>query len=371
MDGTQQESCVVVRWKRTLMKAEGNTRAILQGTLCALMLAFSVASAWAIASDYESLGVVYKGVTLAGHDLSGMKSSQVRATIEEAVSTPMMQPLTVTGDNKSWVLDPKGIVTVNIGSMVVQAYAPARNATLVTRLISRVAGQPLSADVKPVYSIDTSAVAEWVKKTATTVDRKPVDATRTVVQYAISITPAVYGATVDQARATDQISQALTDDAALSSASRIASLPVDVLEPRVLESSFKTSIVVSLSQCRVRLYNGTELIREYPCAPGQRAWPTPKGDFVIARKLANAPWINPHSSWSASMPDVIPGGPGNPMGDRKIGINYPGVFLHGIPRSEYSSIGTHASHGCMRMMPSAIHDLYGRVSVGDPVFIRE
>jgi len=24
----------------------------------------------------------------------------------------------------------------------------------------------------------------------------------------------------------------------------------------------------------------------------------------------------------------------------------------------------------MRMMPSAVHDLYGRVKVGDPVFIR-
>jgi lipoprotein-anchoring transpeptidase ErfK/SrfK len=59
------------------------------------------------------------------------------------------------------------------------------------------------------------------------------------------------------------------------------------------------------------------------------------------------------------------------MGVRKIGINYPGVFFHGIPASEYSSIGTHASHGCMRMLPSSIHDLYPRVKLGDPVYIRD
>jgi lipoprotein-anchoring transpeptidase ErfK/SrfK len=58
------------------------------------------------------------------------------------------------------------------------------------------------------------------------------------------------------------------------------------------------------------------------------------------------------------------------MGVRKIGIDYPGVFFHGVPAGEFSSIGTHASHGCMRMMPSAVADLFTRVKVGDKVFIR-
>jgi lipoprotein-anchoring transpeptidase ErfK/SrfK len=314
---------------------------------------------------------VAKGVTLVDRDLSGMTDAQVRSTVEEAVSTPMMRPVTVMGDAKSWVMDPKGIVSVDVDSMVAQAYAPALNATLVTRLVSRLAGEPIPGVVKPVYSVDTTVVAGWVQGTAAEVDRKPVDAKRSIVKYGIRIKPAVYGATVDQTRAVDQISQALTHEAALSSASRIASLPVIVVKPKVVQSSFKNAIVVSISQRRVRLYKGAKLVKTYPCAPGQPAWPTPKGDFVINRKAANAPWINPQSDWSKSMPPIIPGGAGNPMGDRKIGINFPGVFLHGIPASEYSSIGTAASHGCMRMMPAAIHDLFGRVKVGDPVFIRE
>ena len=59
------------------------------------------------------------------------------------------------------------------------------------------------------------------------------------------------------------------------------------------------------------------------------------------------------------------------MGVRKIGINYSGVFMHGIPASEYSSIGTAASHGCMRMMPSDVADLFNRVKIGTPVYIRD
>jgi len=352
------------------MKAEGKTRAILEGLLCALLMAFIVASVWAVVSDYQSLAVVSDGVTLVGRDLAGMTRDQVRTAIDESVSAPMMRPLAVTGSGGTWSLDPKGIVTLDVDSMVDQAYAPTRNASIVTRVVSRIAGEPLPADVQPVHSVATSTLAAWVRQTAAMVDTAPVNAKRAVVKYSIRITPARYGASVDQTKAVDLLAQALTDEATLTSASRAVSLPIDAVSPKVLESSFKRAIVVSLSQCRVRLFEGGKLIKSYLCAPGRPAWPTPTGDFSIVRKLANSPWYNPHSTWSASMPDVIPGGPGNPMGDRKIGIDYPGIFLHGIPASEYSSIGTHASHGCMRMMPSAVHDLYGRVKVGDPVFIR-
>jgi lipoprotein-anchoring transpeptidase ErfK/SrfK len=352
------------------MKAEGKTRAVLEYLLCAVLIAFIAASVWAAVSDYQSLAVVSKGVTLVGRDLSGMTRDQVRTAIDESVSAPMMRPIAVTGSGGSWSLDPKGIVTLDVESMVDQAYAPTRDASIVRRVFSRIAGEPLPADVQPVHSVATATLAAWVRQTAALVDTAPVNAKRRVVKYQIRITPAVYGASVDQTKAVDLIAQTLTDDAALASASRAIALPIDAVTPKVTESSFGRAIVVSISQRRVRLFNGAKLVKTYPCAPGRPAWPTPTGDFSIVRKLANAPWYNPHSTWSASMPDVIPGGPGNPMGDRKIGIDSPGIFLHGIPASEYSSIGTAASHGCMRMMPSAVHDLYGRIKVGDPVFIR-
>jgi lipoprotein-anchoring transpeptidase ErfK/SrfK len=336
----------------------------------AFLIVFVVLSLGAIVGDYVALAYVPRGVTLLGRDVGNLSTSALRTAIDRNVATPAMQPLTVLGDSKSWQLDPRGIVTVDVNAMVAQAYAPAHKATMLTRLWSRITGAPLRAEVKPVYSVDSASLQRWVAETAATVERPAIDATRSVVKYTIKITPEVMGAAVDESRAVDVISAALTAEESLTTASRTASLPIDFIAPKVTTAKFKKAIVVSLSKTTVYLYDGAKLIKTYRCAPGQPAWPTPKGDFVIIRKQANAPWINPGSSWAASMPHIIPGGPGNPMGDRKIGINWPGVFLHGIPPSEYSSIGTHASHGCMRMMPASIHDLYPRVRVGDPVYIR-
>lgn len=353
------------------MKARTITGRVFLVLGATLMFLLSATLAWAVVTDYQSRGLVTQGVSVAGHDLSGMTEEQARATIEDVVSTPMLRPVTITGDGKTWTLNPQGIVQVDVDAMLDQAYSPRRTASFLTRVSHQLTSEPLPAEIHLVYSVDTTPIAQWVAQTAQQVDRKPVNATRKLVKYAFKITPSVKGAKVNQASAVDEIAQSLLPSAALTATDRVVALPIATLKPKTVESDFKLAITVSLSQTKIRLYNGAKLIRAYTCAPGQPAWPTPTGNFKVISKQANAPWINPHDSWSASMPDVIPGGPDNPMGDRKIGINYPGVFFHGVPPGEYGSIGTHASHGCMRMMPSEVHDLYGRVKIGTPVYIRE
>lgn len=352
------------------MKTPSTATRILQVLVATLMFLLSASLAWGVVFDYQSRGIVSNGVTVAGHDLTGMTEAEARATIEQAVSTPMLRPVTVTGDKKTWTLDPKGIVTIDADSMISAAYSPKRTATLLERLHSQLTGKPLRVDVKPVYTVDSAAIKSFVARAASKVDRDPVDSVRTIVGYAFKITPSAYGAKVDRKGAVARISKGLSAEAALSSADRVVTLPVGVLRPTVVPASFKTAIIVSLSECRIRLYDGAKLVKSYPCAPGQPAYPTPRGDFHIVSKQVDAPWINPGTAWAASMPSMISGGPDNPMGDRKIGIDYPGVFMHGIPPGEFGSIGTHASHACMRMFPSDVHDLFGRVHIGDPVFIR-
>jgi lipoprotein-anchoring transpeptidase ErfK/SrfK len=343
------------------------TSAIL-GAMLVFMLSASLTLA--VANDYRSRGLVPKGVTVVGQDLSGMTEAEARATIESAVSQPMLRSLTVSGDKKHWALAPVGFVTIDEESMIGEAYSTRRAATLLARIDSDLRGTPLTNEVKPMYAIDKNALAKWVAQVAKRIDRKPVDATRTVAGYKLTIRHSKYGAKVNRGASVRAIAKALTAEAALSGAPRTANLAVIPLKPKVLDSSIKNTIIVSLPDCEIHLYVGAKLVKTYPCAPGQPSWPTPTGDFHIVDKLADAPWYNPHSAWSASMPDIIPGGPGNPMGDRKIAIDYPGVFMHGIPSGEYSSIGTHASHGCMRMFPSDVHDLFKRVRIGDPVYIR-
>ena len=353
------------------MKAPSTTIRILFVVAATLMLVLSGTLAWAAVSDYQVRGLVPKGVTVVGQDLSGMAEDQARSTILHAVSAPMLRPVTVTGDNKSWILNPSAMVHVNVDEMLNEAYSPRRTATFVTRLSHRIQDEPLPADIKPSYSIDATAVAAWVAQVAQEINHEPTDAERKIVKYTFKIKPSIYGATVDQQAATQQLVATLSAETALAKPDRIVALPIAVAKPKVVESSFKTAIIVSLNRCKIYLFKGAKLVKQYSCAPGRPAYPTPTGDFKIDTKLANSSWYNPHAAWSASMPEVIGPGPSNPMGVRKIGINYPGVFMHGVPPGEYSSIGTHASHGCMRMLPSQVLDLFGRVKVGDPVFIRD
>ncbi|NTU72134.1 MAG: L,D-transpeptidase family protein [Coriobacteriia bacterium] len=352
------------------MQAPSTARRVLLVLLSTLVLMLSATLAFAVVFDYQARGLVPNGVTVVGVDLSGMTESAAREAIEDAVSTPMMRPVTVTGDAKTWTLDPQNYVTIDTDAMLAEAYSPRRAATLAQRLNSQVTGSELPVDVQPVYSVDASAIASWVTETAAQVDRKPKNASRKIVDYKFKIKKSVPGARLDQAATAATITAALSADAALNSDTRIVSLPIKPIKAKIHEKDFKTAIIVSLSQCKIRLYKGDKLVKTYLCAPGRAAFPTPTGDFKIMRKLRYAPWINPGSDWAKSMPAVIPAGPSNPMGVTKIGINYPGIYMHGIPPGEFGSIGTHASHGCMRMMPSTVLDLYGRVKVGDPVYIR-
>jgi len=353
------------------MKSPSIVSRVLVVLLATLLLLASASLAWGVVLDYQARGLVPKGVSVVGQDLSGMTETQTRAAIDEAVSSPMLRTVTVAGDNTTWTLDPKGIVAIDTDSMIAAAYSPRRTATLAARLNSQLVGEPLPADIKPIYSVDANAISTWVAQAAVQVNRKPKDATRKIVKYKFEVTTSTPGATVNQADAVVRISETLSSDAALSAASRVVTLPIAYEIPKVVESSFKRAIIVSLSQCKIRLYDGANLVKTYPCAPGQAAYPTPTGDFEVVTKLANSPWYNPGSAWAAGMPASIPAGPSNPMGVRKIGINVSGIFMHGIPASEYSSIGTHASHGCMRMMPSDVADLFNRVTIGIPVYIRD
>jgi lipoprotein-anchoring transpeptidase ErfK/SrfK len=50
-----------------------------------------------------------------------------------------------------------------------------------------------------------------------------------------------------------------------------------------------------------------------------------------------------------------------------MGTSAPAVGIHGTPAS--GSIGTRASHGCIRMYIRDAEDLYGRIEVGTPILI--
>ncbi|MGH2845519.1 MAG: L,D-transpeptidase, partial [Thermoleophilaceae bacterium] len=64
---------------------------------------------------------------------------------------------------------------------------------------------------------------------------------------------------------------------------------------------------------------------------------------------------------------VVPGGvPENPLKERWLGI-YDGAGIHGTDQTY--SLGTAASHGCIRMSIPEVIELYDQVPVGAPIYI--
>ena len=125
-------------------------------------------------------------------------------------------------------------------------------------------------------------------------------------------------------------------------------------------------LVVRLSQFRVRLIRDGKVVVSYPIARGQPAYPTPTGDYEINDKQVDPTWTPPDSPWAAEL-SSIPPGPGNPLGTRWIGTTAPGIGFHGT-YADYS-VGTAASHGCMRMHIPDVEALYDQVTVGMKVKI--
>ena len=104
-------------------------------------------------------------------------------------------------------------------------------------------------------------------------------------------------------------------------------------------------IVVNLPAFRLDAYVSDSLVRSMPIAIGMRGYPTPRGEFAITSVEWNPWWIPPDRPW-ANKEKPTPPGPGNPMGRVKLNFQ-PLYFVHGTPWNE--SIGSAASHGCIRM----------------------
>ncbi len=126
-------------------------------------------------------------------------------------------------------------------------------------------------------------------------------------------------------------------------------------------------IVVNVGQRKLRLIRNGRVWKTYRIAVGAPAYPTPLGDFEINDKQVDPIWYPPDSPWAAEL-DTIPAGPGNPLGTRWIGTTAPAIGIHGTYAD--SSIGTAASHGCMRMHIPEVEELFEEVSVGMKVSIR-
>ena len=92
----------------------------------------------------------------------------------------------------------------------------------------------------------------------------------------------------------------------------------------------------------------------FDVAIGTSRHPTPRGDYTIERVIWNPWWAPPQSEWAEGKQPKPPGHPNNPMQAVKIPFR-PLYYIHGTDKPE--SIGSAASHGCIRMRPEEAVEL--------------
>ena len=107
-------------------------------------------------------------------------------------------------------------------------------------------------------------------------------------------------------------------------------------------------------------------VKTYPVAVGQSRYPTPTGALRVVRKERDPTWNPPDAPWAAEL-DTVPPGPGNPLGTRWIGLSIRSIGIHGTYATD--SLGTQASHGCIRMSIPDVEELFEHLDVGTPVQI--
>jgi L,D-transpeptidase ErfK/SrfK len=141
----------------------------------------------------------------------------------------------------------------------------------------------------------------------------------------------------------------------------------------------REGIVVNLAEYRLYYFpkpqRGTPpAVETYAVSAGRDEWPTPRVTTRISRKLENPAWYpnrairDEHAADGESLPSVVPAGPENPLGRFVLKLAMPGgYFIHGT--SKPFGIGMSVTHGCLRLYPEDIEQLFAWVPQGTRVRI--
>jgi lipoprotein-anchoring transpeptidase ErfK/SrfK len=250
---------------------------------------------------------------------------------------------------------------------VTRALQLSRSYSWVARVYHRLTNKPVGRSVDVSFGFDPARVNEVVNDVGKRVDVPAQDAGIMYVnEQTIKMVHSKPGRALRAFVSRNRLRKAV-----LSHHPQTVRFPMMTVQPKVTDAHVGKTIVVNRTSNMLTLYDGFHAERRYPVATAMQGFLTPPGSWQVIDKVEWPTWHNPclgqPGCWAANEPAEIPPGPGNPLGTRALYLNAPGIRIHGTP--EDSSIGTYASHGCIRMHISDSEALYPLVPIGTPAFI--
>lgn len=290
------------------------------------------------------------GVSIAGIQVGGQSAGDARQSVIANHVAPRRAPLAVRFRGRNLKVEP-----VKAGYAADVDYA-----VKVALIYGRQRPVPAEGvDVPLKEKVDVKKLRAILALRAKAYDLPARDAAVSLR----GVTPVFHkpriGLAIDLPKATTRIAAAIV-------ARDKASYPLASRRVIPARTSVGAIVVIDRGSFRLTWYKGKRKL-SFPIAVGQPAYPTPSGDFSVIQKQVNPTWFPPSSPWAEGLGPVPPG-VSNPLGTRWIGTSAPAIGMHGTPVS--SSIGTRASHGCIRMYISDVERLFPLVDIGTPVYIR-
>jgi lipoprotein-anchoring transpeptidase ErfK/SrfK len=327
-------------------------------TFCCVSLAVLLPAATAGAQPPLPGEQIAAGVTAAGIDVSGLNADEAAARLREVVGTRIEGgTIAVQAADITWTLKAvDAMTTLDDLQSAKRALYAGRDA----------AGQPV--DVPLVVTFDKSVVEKFAATIDKRLARAPRDSTLKISLRRVRVTHSKAGRDINQRELVKKLSAAIVDPRI----TRVLEPKLIAVKPKVtadsLRKSASTVITVDQKNFKLRLFKHLKVVKTYKVAVGQPMYPTPRGRFSVTSKQVNPVWSVPNSPWAGELAGttVTGGSAANPLKARWMGLAG-GVGIHGT--GEDASIGSRASHGCIRMHVSDVIALYKRVPVGTPVVI--
>ena len=333
------------------------------GAAAALVVALAAPAAAQVTTPTRPpTATIAEGVRAGGVELDGLSVAQATTKLRATLTRPLRRPITVRVSRRRFQVSPR-----RLGFR----FDPPRTATraLKAGASSGNSGLGERIDVPLAIELDRRRIRGFVAGIARRVYVSPRNATLRITLRHMYRKRSFGGRKLVEYRLRNAIVRVLRDPRrgrALKGLRRR-------LRPAVtwhdLARRNRTIVTIDRRGFRLRLFKRLRYDRSYPIAVGAAGYDTPTGLFSIREKQVNPAWHAPNRPWAGSYAGrTIPGGaPDNPLKARWLGIAS-GVGIHGT--AEPWSIGSRASHGCIRMRVPDVIDLYPRVPIGAPTLIR-
>ena len=330
------------------------------GILCALAVA-------AYAIDRANSGKISDGIRIGGVNVGGMTADQAKRRLHSRLIEPLDKPVTVTYGGTRYVLSPDKLqVRADINGMVDAALNASRSGGFPSRVWRYTTGGEVNREISPHITYSSKALDDFVSTVASQVNTPAQDATVSPSPASLNTVPGSDGVSVETDKLRSEVRGAIE-----SPRDRTVKAPVQKVKPDVttdeLAQKYPVYITIDRAAFQLRLWKNLKLAKTYTIAVGQQGLETPAGTYTIDDKQVNPSWHVPDSAWAGSLAgQVIPPGPEDPIKARWMGF-FNGAGIHGT--DEVSSLGTAASHGCVRMAIPDVIELYPQVPLGTPIYI--